>query len=263
MHRRRGIFGAFLFFLFVAILLFFAFRVTFLTSLLGIVQLGTLPIQRGVHSAFWGISPHNKSQDQLVDENKKLQTQLVQMEELKKENAALHDQFDSIETVKYEQLPARIVGTKGFIPGISLPTELIIDRGSSENVAVGNALVYKNNLLGKVVGVTPHSSLVDPTTKDGISLTGKELSTGSLGVIKGQGDGIILDNVILADTLNVGDLVVSKGDLNIKGIGIPPDLIIGKITSLDRHPSNLFQSAEIQSLVDITQLTTVFVLRVK
>ncbi len=223
MHKRRGIFGAFLFFLFVAFLLFFAFRIPFLNSVSGLVQLGTLPIQRAFNIAFWGISKGKETERNLQDENKKLSSQLIHITELKKENEALHDQFETVQIAHYEQLPARIVGIKGFIPGISLPTELILDRGSNEKVLVGNAVVYKDNLVGKVVRVTLHASLIQPVTNEAVSFTGKELQTGSLGVVKGQGDGIILDNVILADKLNIGDLVVSRGDLNEKGIGIPPD----------------------------------------
>jgi len=198
-----------------------------------------------------------------MDENKKLRSELVSVDELKKENAALHDQFDSTETSIYEQIPTQIVGTKGFVPGISLPSQFVLDKGEKEGVKKGNAVVYKNNLVGVVVRVSPHISLVDPITKQGFSLTGRDLKTNALGVIKGQGDGVIVDNVVLSDKLNINDVLVTKGDLNQDGIGVPPDLIVGKISSIDRRPSNLFQSAELQSFVDINHLSTVFILQIK
>lgn len=263
MRKRRGIFGAFLFFLFIAILLLFAFRSTLLNSLYGVVQLGILPVQRAVHISFWNLTVKQTTEEQLMDENKQLRSQLVSMDELKKENAALHDQFDSTETSIYEQIPTHIVGTKGFVPGISLPSQFILDKGEKEGIRKGNAVVYKNNLVGVVVRVTPHVSLIDPITKQGFSLTGRDLKTNALGVIKGQGDGVIVDNVVLSDKLNINDVLVTKGDLNQEGIGVPPNLIVGKISSIDRRPSNLFQSAELQSFVDTNHLSTVFILQIK
>ena len=116
-------------------------------------------------------------------------------------------------------------------------------------------------MVGRVIHVTPHMSLVDSVMKQGFSVTGRDLATDALGVIKGQGEGVILDNVVLSDKLQVGDMVITKGDLNENGVGVPPDLVVGKISSIDRRPSNLFQSAEIQSLIDLNRLSTVFVLK--
>jgi len=38
-----------------------------------------------------------------------------------------------------------------------------------------------------------------------------------------------LDNVVLSDTLQKQDTVLTKGDVaDTNGIGVPPDLVIGK-----------------------------------
>ena len=257
MKRRRGFFGVFLFFLFLSLFLFFAFRTSLLNALYGYVQRGALPLQRAIHISFWNLTNKNPQEQQLIDENRKLREQLVTMQELKRENEALHDQFESTEVAKYEQIPSRIVGTNGFIPGVSLASQFILDKGEREGVVKGNAVIYGNNMVGRVIRVTPHMSLVDSVMRQGFSVTGRDLATSALGVIKGQGEGVILDNVVLSDKLQVGDIVVTKGDMNENGIGIPPDLVIGKISSIDRRPSNLFQSAEVQSLTDLNRLSTV------
>ena len=263
MQRRRGIFGAFLFFLFITLLIFFAFRAPLFNGIVGLFQQATLPVQGSIHTAFWGLSQQRPSDSAIVEENKKLRERLIIFEELKKENNALHDQFETTELATFEQIPVRIVGSKGLIPGVSLPSQVVIDKGQKNNITVGNAVVYENNLVGKVIKVTPRLAVVDPITKNGVTFTGKGLQTNALGVVRGQGDNIILDNVVLSNKLNVGDIVVTKGDLNESGVGLPSDLVVGKISSVDRRPSNLFQSAEIQSLIDITKLTTVFVLQIK
>ena len=259
-----GVFSVhFFFFLFITLLIFFAFRAPLFNGIVGLFQQATLPVQGSIHTAFWGLSQQRPSDSAIVEENKKLRERLIIFEELKKENNALHDQFETTELATFEQIPVRIVGSKGLIPGVSLPSQVVIDKGQKNNITVGNAVVYENNLVGKVIKVTPRLAVVDPITKNGVTFTGKGLQTNALGVVRGQGDNIILDNVVLSDKLNVGDIVVTKGDLNESGVGLPSDLVVGKISSVDRRPSNLFQSAEIQSLIDITKLTTVFVLQIK
>lgn len=70
----------------------------------------------------------------------------------------------------------------------------------------------------------------------------------------------MLDNVVLAEGLEKDDLVSTKGDTDENGLGFPPDLVVGKIVSVNKKASNLFQSADIRSLVDFNKLETVFVI---
>jgi rod shape-determining protein MreC len=67
-------------------------------------------------------------------------------------------------------------------------------------------------------------------------------------------------NVVLSEKLEKDDLVRTKGDVDERGQGFPPDLIVGKIISVNKQPSALFQSAEVKSLVDFSRLSTVFVI---
>ena len=71
---------------------------------------------------------------------------------------------------------------------------------------------------------------------------------------------MILDNVLLTENLKNGDLVLTKGDVNLNGEGFLPGLIVGKIISVEKSPSALFQKAQVEGLVDVTKLSTVFVI---
>jgi rod shape-determining protein MreC len=158
-------------------------------------------------------------------------------------------------------LPANIVGAPSFIPGISTPETFIIDKGTSDGVKVGDAVVYKNNLLGKISKISDSLSEVTLVTNTSSSFTAKTSSSQALGVIKGQGGGqMILDNVLLSDNLKPSDLVLTNGDTNLSGKGYPPDLVVGKIVSVDKKASSLFQRAEVSSFIDFAKITTVFVI---
>src|SRR5256885_11571522 len=52
-----------------------------------------------------------------------------------------------------------------------------------------DVVVYKDNLLGKVVKVTPYLSIVNLITNNATSLTATTLGTSALGIVNGLGDG--------------------------------------------------------------------------
>jgi len=195
----------------------------------------------------------------LTQENLELASLLVDQERLKKENAALLSQFQTKDLQTLSLLPSKIVGAPGFIPGITTPASFILDKGGKDNVNVGDSVVLENNLVGKIVKVSSYLSKADLITNTSVSFTAKTLN-GGIGVIKGAGeDKMALDNVLLSENINKEDLVLTKGDIQSDGRGIPPDLIVGKIQSVEKVPTNIFQRAEVKSLVNFTKQSIVFI----
>ena len=181
---------------------------------------------------------------------------------MQKENSALADQFATTSIKSQILLAAKIVGAPGFIPGVSNAQSFIIDKGTKDNIKVGNAVIYKDNLVGKVTQSNLYFSKVVLVTNPSFSSTVKTLRTQTAGVIKGEGGKqIILDNVLQSADIKVSDVILTRGDLDMKGIGFPPDLIVGKLVSVNKKPSSLFQKGEVVSLLDFSNLSTVFVIR--
>ncbi len=177
----------------------------------------------------------------------------------KREMQALRDQFETTSVKTGVLLPARVIGFVGFLPGISRPTEIVLDKGKVDGVRVGQAVIIKDNLAGKIEKVTDRRSQVALLTKNGWSFTGKTTKTNAQGLVVVDGGDIFLRNVVLSDELKKKDLVVTKGDQKINGVGFPPDLVVGEIVSVDKKASALFQTARVRSLVDITGISTVFI----
>ena len=195
----------------------------------------------------------------LKDENLSLTAKLVDQERLKKENAALLSQFQQQDIQTFSLLPARIVGAPGFIPGVTTPSNFILDKGARDNVNVGDSVVLENNLVGKIVKVASYLSKADLITNTSVSFTAKTLN-GAIGVIKGAGeDKMALDNILLSENINKEDLVLTYGDIPSDGGGIPSDLIVGKIQSIEKVPTNIFQKAEVKSLINFTKQSIVFI----
>lgn len=215
-----------------------------------------------VYSLFQNLPIISESDEikRLKNENLELASRITDQEKLRKENVALLSQFQTQNPKPENLLPARVVGAPGFIPGITEASELILDRGEKDDVKIGQSIVFMNNLIGRVVAVSYYLSKVDFVTNSSVTFPVKTENNG-IGIVKGSGEGrMTLQNVLPSEELKVGDLVFTKGDVDINSLGIPPDLVVGKIESVEKIPTAIFQKAEIKSLVDFNKLSIVFVI---
>ncbi|MBP6882019.1 MAG: rod shape-determining protein MreC [Candidatus Levybacteria bacterium] len=263
MQKRIRFFSQFFFFLIISLLIYFVSQTGPGKNILSVIQVGLSPFSHltfQVH-ALTHTGPPTRV-EQLEQEVNDLRLKLSAKKDQDKEIEALRDQFKETAVSPRSLRPAKIIGLRGFIPGYPLPDELTIDKGHRDGVMEGQVIVVRNNIIGRVEKTSEHISLVELLTKEDVSLTAVTSETGALGVAKGQGEGgIIIDNVLLSESLKVGDLVLSKGSVDGSGKGAPPNLVVGKIHSIEKKPSALFQTAKLDTLVRITNISTVFILQ--
>lgn len=218
-----------------------------------VLQTITVPLEEFGFTLSSKTSKDLTSQQQLEEENTQLRTQLAQMQEVQKDNQALYDQFQTTSPTPQKLLPANVIGIQGSL--------LFIDKGQNNHVQIGSVVVFKNNVIGKITKVTPNISQVTLLNDPSTSFTAQTAKTAANGIVSTiDGGTIVFDNVILSDKLETNDLVVTKGGENLQGDGYPPNLVVGKIVSVDKQASSLFQAAKIVSLVDMSHLRIVFVI---
>lgn len=259
MKRRERFFITFSLFLFLSVGIFFLNKATWFLGIRGAIETVLVPFQKRTRLVFSFPVFSNDKLQKLQEENITLRKKILDQENLKKENSALKDQFATVNPISQRLIPAAIVGSPKFFPGISPPSFFIISLGSADNVKAGQAVAAKDNVVGKITKVSTRLSVVTLITESESSFTGST-ADGVLGVVKGKGDGLLVfENVQSSQNLHIGDTVVTKGDVNEHGIGYPPNLVAGKITSIDKTQSNLFQNAKLESLVNFSQLSSVFV----
>ncbi|HXS14909.1 MAG TPA: rod shape-determining protein MreC [Candidatus Saccharimonadales bacterium] len=199
--------------------------------------------------------------DNLKKENAALRLSLAHDAVIQADNTALRDQFQLTTPAPQKLLPVQIVGRPSTIPNVSFPESVIIDAGKSQGITIGMAVVSQSSIAGTVARLTDNYALVNLVTSKASSFAGKDTTTGAIGVVKGQGNGeIIFDNVLLSDKLKIGDTIVSQGSQDASGKGYPPDLIVGKITGIEKNPSALFQMARVQTLVAFDTISRLFIL---
>ncbi len=262
MRKKETFFLTFFLFVLFSLFIFFLDKTSVLKGVRGVLEIVTRPLQNATYSISHFPSGFfaNETMEKLQEENMSLRKKLVDQTLLKNENSALKDQFQTNVPESKNLLPATIIGAPSLLPGVGQPSYLVINKGEKDGVKTGQAVVSKDTVVGKITKVALRNAIVTLLTDTNTSFTAVTTSQ-ALGVIKGQGDGILLDNVVLSENLQIADTVMTKGDVDQNGLGYPPNLIVGKIISVDKKPSSLFQSAQVKSLLDFSRLTTVFVMQ--
>lgn len=257
MQKSFGFFLVFIFLLSFSSALVFLFRNNAQVPGGGVFNDIFSPVRRSVV----GMVTKDEKESSLQQENDKLRKELLDQQKSMADLKALRDQFETQKIRSNTLLPAAIVGMKGFVPGVSLPEGLILARGSQDGVRVGQVVVYQDNVIGKIGKTTETTALVNLLYSENSTINAKTLHTNAIGLIRGLGQGVMsMEGVVLSEKLEKGDEVLTKGDEDLDKTGYPPDLVIGKIVSVDKKASNLFQTAQVESLVPITKLTTVFIM---
>lgn len=252
MRRRERFFIAFFLFLFLSIGVFLVNKTSWFGSVLG----GLESFYPRLNFSFF----QNDQLQKLQEENAVIRKKLVDQKNLEKEISALKDQFQTSYPSSQNLLPASIVGMPKFIPNVSIPGILIINKGSKDNIKVGQAVIVKDNVVGKVTKVSKNLSVVTLITQESSSFTAST-QNGILGIAKGKGEAQLeFEKVQASQVLTIGETVVTKNDVNEDGAGYPPDLVVGKITSIDKTQSNLFQSARVLPILDFSKLDMVFII---
>lgn len=258
MKRKENFLPVFLVIAFLCLMIL-AFSVSGKLKFLSFLEKPTSAIQNLSYNLFRKLpfASRDLSLKKLKEENLELLSRVSDFEKLKRENAALSDQFQTSYPASSKLLKAQIIGAPSFIPGVSIPDTFILNKGSKDNLRIGQAVVIKDNLIGIIAKVSFNLSKVN-LINNSSSFTART-ENGAQGIVKGAAGNLVLGNVLLLENIKKGELVLTKGDMDSDGIGIPQDLIVGKITSVEKNPSDLFQKAKIESFVDFTTLSTVFV----
>lgn len=192
--------------------------------------------------------------EKLQEDNVILVSKVAKLDTLRLENEALKTQLGAKRVGDGKPfLEARVIGRKHGI---------ILDKGRLEGVAVGDIAIVKDMLIGKVMNVSERVSVLLPVNSPTSEILARTLETGAEGVVKGDGaGGIVLEHVTLDEKLLETDLVLTSGDIDGKARGFPPHLVIGKIVSIDKKESELFQRAKLKSPIDLEKVGVVFLIQ--
>lgn len=237
------------------------FLILFLLSLLitffdrrGVFDFAKAPIQIVTNPIFTNLNSYKDSLNfltfwksgemrikNLEERNLELMAFKDEADRLREENVNLRSQFETSVVKPHQLIVAQVLGVNRYIE---------IDKGK-----VGQVVVYKDNLVGRIIRATPRVSYVqkpsDPNEKVPVRI-GQ-----STGIALGQfNSSIILDKVAANEAINEGDIVTTSGE----GETFMPNLIVGKISKVLPSEGEIFKKAEIAPLISENDLRMVFVI---
>ncbi len=134
---------------------------------------------------------------------------------------------------------------------------IIINRGARDGITEGMPVVTGQGLAGRIINVSANAARVLLITDRQSYVSGRLQSTRVEGTVQGQLSGNLRMSLIsLGQTITVGDLVVTSG----LGGNFPPNLTLGIVTSVYQREAELYQEADITSLINFDTLEFVLVM---
>jgi cell shape-determining protein MreC len=121
-------------------------------------------------------------------------------------------------------------------------------------------VIFQKYFIGKVDSVSRNYSVVITPYNSKLRVLAKYPETNANGIVVGQNDFMLFDGVVITDQLKKDGIIVTKGEVDRTGVGVVPDMIIGKIVSISKNETAPFQSAEIAPMVKYSTLSNVFVI---
>ena len=217
------------------------------------------PLQRSIYKNLGFKNNENELLKKISIENFKLKSQLVKLKTLEADIEALRTQLTDTSINSTNLISGHVIGIRKTSFSAN-PTELILDIGSNQGLSEGRAVIYEHVLLGKITQVSVNRAKVSLINTDKTVINAKTLKSNSEGNFKTEKNTLIFSDVLLSKKLESGDLLVTRGDVDLEGKGYPPDLIIGTINKVNKKPSALFQSASINLPLNFSELDLVFVI---
>ena len=225
-----------------------------------VVQTVSSPIQFGLYETFLTVSRQLeflKDARLSSQKNRALGEQLAQV---LSENASLRRQLAEAQGFLAQD---KVLGAHTYTTVASRPIGfnryLTLDKGSNDNIQVGQPVVYKENLIGLIKYVSPKSSQVqlvsDPDSKIAAFVSNEQGR--AKGILLGQfGSQLLLDKVLHQEKVNSGDLVYSDGTEG----KLPRGLILGQVERVDERENEIFKQAIVKPVFEVADLDIVFVI---
>ena len=193
------------------------------------------------------LNQQTKSEAQLRRENTAMQAELLQaqvrlqkLSELSAENTRLRGLLNTPLIIDGRMEIAEVIGTDAD----PLRHIIIINRGSSSQLRVGQTVLDDQGIMGQIINVYPHSSRVMLLSDKEHSLSVRLESSGMRAIVTGTGDlgRLKMEYVPTSANIKVGDKVYSSG----LGQHFPAGYLVGTVSKVMRHNTGEFAQIDVK-----------------
>lgn len=185
------------------------------------------------------------------EKERKLAALEAEIAALKTENLAMRRLLGAPVPSDWRFVPTQVIGLKSG-------ESLLIDKGEIEGAKEGMVAVLDNVLVGRLIRVSARfSEILLPFSSNSkilaVSRSAASEPVKARGLLVGQGNRLIFEQVLLKETLDKGDLLVTAGDEIF-----PPNLLLGRVGKVIKKGGEFYQKAEIEPLFTPQSLEIIF-----
>ena len=195
------------------------------------------------------VQKHNQHLQQQLGEARR---QLALREEMAQENIRLLALLNLRQGFNQSSLAARVIAADAA----SWFRTLTIDRGLTDGLHEGAAVIAPAGVVGRIIKCTDHSARVLLLTDASSAAAALVQNSRTRGVVRGQGSYLSFDYADRLHPIQIGDQVVTAGTGGIFPKGLP----IGSVSRVQQENYGLFQTVEVRPAVDFSRLEEVLVL---
>lgn len=198
-------------------------------------------------SFFDKVAKNFEARKALLQENQTLQAQVLilqgelqKLKSLQAENKTLRGLLQSAAQSHHVRL---MVASVMAIQANPFHQEIMLDKGSHDDVFVGQAVLDAHGIMGQVIDVSLYNSRVLLLTDPQSGVPIQDNRTGLHGILMGGGNSDVLRWVNVPPTadIKIGDELVSSGLGGHYPVGYP----VGTVVNINRHTDDQFLDIEV------------------
>jgi len=200
------------------------------------------PLRMISHASQWLVAREKLQADNIKLQSRQvfLQAQLQRFDALQGENRQLNQLLGASEHLKKNRLAlARLL----LVNAEPLLNEVILDKGQSQGVYVGQAVIDADGVMGQVISVALLTSRVLLLTDFRSAIPVQDVRSDARGILVGRGRlaKLLLKDIPSTVDIKVNDLLVTSG----LGGHYPPGYPIGIVSVVDTNLAAPFATIQV------------------
>lgn len=217
------------------------------------IAFGSFATVTSVVSDIVNVKSLRKENEQLRETNAKLMLQLSKLREAALLNNELKEMLALKDTSGFPMVSASVV-SKSFS---RVQGTITLNVGSSDSVKVGMPVITDKGLVGIIYSVSGNYSIARTLQNVDLKITVKDERTRENGLMKWNGEKLVIINVPKTYQIKKGDRIVTSELSSLVPFPIPVGIAAGSINV----ETGIFNEIQVIPFVDFSKVENVFVVK--
>lgn len=216
------------------------------------VAFGSFAVLTSVVSDVINITKIKNENDELRRVNAQLMLQVNELREYGIQNSELKRLLGLKDTLKYPLIPSEVI-SKSFS---SVQGSITLNAGNKNGVKPGMPVINDQGIVGIVYNTSNDYSIARILRNFDLKLTVKDERSRINGILKWNGENLVIVNVPRTYDVEVGDRIITSDLSTIVPIPLP----VGIVTAINKSSTGIFHEVVVKPFVDFVRVENVFVL---